>query len=301
VHDEGIDESECRVFESGRQPSDNVEAVRLPGPNRATIGAHDEVELHREKRSCPRASDRVFEHRAPDPFTLRCRGRHVATVGDMAPATSLVRAKKVGAENTSLIFCDEHFVAFAVPICECLVPTDVSRQGIGLSCAEHRLQNGPNPVSVVSSRGADQQHTPFSSIGTLDARLRRDRLVARFSVAADYNPILAFEKLAEMKIREAIDAGEFDHLPNAGARLDLEPYFTIPEHLRMGYSVLKNANCVPEEVHLLNNVARLEAEVADAADSAVAARLSTDLQYARLRLALALEHLRAANPHATEA
>ncbi|PYR88921.1 MAG: hypothetical protein DMF84_26680 [Acidobacteria bacterium] len=51
---------------------------------------------------------------------------------------------------------------------------------------------------------------------------------------------------------------------------------------------------MPEEVHLLNNVARLEAEVADAADSAVAARLSTDLQYARLRLALALEHLRAA-------
>ncbi|PYR88920.1 MAG: hypothetical protein DMF84_26675 [Acidobacteria bacterium] len=55
---------------------------------------------------------------------------------------------------------------------------------------------------------------------------------------ADYNPIVGFEKLAEMKIREAIDAGEFDHLPNAGARLDLEPYFAIPEHLRMGYFVL---------------------------------------------------------------
>jgi hypothetical protein len=45
---------------------------------------------------------------------------------------------------------------------------------------------------------------------------------------ADYSPIVAFEKLAEMKIRGAIDAGEFDHLPNAGARLDLEPYFAIP-------------------------------------------------------------------------
>lgn len=98
-----------------------------------------------------------------------------------------------------------------------------------------------------------------------------------------------------MKIREAIEAGEFDHLPNAGARLDLEPYFAIPEHLRMGYSVLKSANCVPEEVHLLNDVARLEAEVAHAADAAIKARLSTDLQYARLRLTLALEHLRAAS------
>jgi hypothetical protein len=96
-----------------------------------------------------------------------------------------------------------------------------------------------------------------------------------------------------MKIREAIDAGEFDRLPNAGSRLDLEPYFSMPAHLRMAYSVLKNANCLPEEVHLLNDIARLERELADAADAAAEARLSTALQAARLRLALALERLRA--------
>jgi hypothetical protein len=104
---------------------------------------------------------------------------------------------------------------------------------------------------------------------------------------------VALEKIAEMKIREAIDAGEFDDLPNAGAPLDLEPYFAMPAHLRMAYAVLKSANCLPEEIQLLNDVARLEAEVAASADADIAARLSMDLHHARLRLALALERLRA--------
>lgn len=104
---------------------------------------------------------------------------------------------------------------------------------------------------------------------------------------------MAFEKIAETKIREAIDAGEFDDLPNAGTLLDLEPYFSMPAHLRMAYSVLKSANCLPEEIQLLNDVARLEAEVAAAADADIAARVSVDLRHARLRLAVALERLRA--------
>ena len=105
---------------------------------------------------------------------------------------------------------------------------------------------------------------------------------------------MAFEKIAELKIREAIEAGEFDNLPNAGAPLDLEPYFAMPAHLRMAYSVLKSANCLPEEIYLLNDVARLEAELAAAGDPEMAARLSMALHHARLRLAVALERLRTA-------
>ena len=104
---------------------------------------------------------------------------------------------------------------------------------------------------------------------------------------------MGFDKLAEQKIREAIEAGEFEDLPNAGAPLDLEPYFAMPPHLRMAYSILKNANCLPEEIHLLNEISRLESAAAVAADEAVKARLSRELQDARLRLALALERLRA--------
>jgi hypothetical protein len=108
-----------------------------------------------------------------------------------------------------------------------------------------------------------------------------------------YTRHVAFEKIAQRKIQEAVDAGEFDNLPNAGQRLDLESYFALPPHLRMAYSVLKSANCVPQEVELLNEVARLEAAVAGATDAAARAALARDLEAARLRLNVALDRLRA--------
>lgn len=59
-------------------------------------------------------------------------------------------------------------------------------------------------------------------------------------------------------------------------------------------SVLKNANCLAEEVQLLNTVARLEAEIGNAPDREIE-RLSVVLQEARLRLALPLERQRASS------
>jgi hypothetical protein len=102
-----------------------------------------------------------------------------------------------------------------------------------------------------------------------------------------------FEKLAERKIREAMDAGEFDNLPNAGSPFDLESYFSMPPHLRMAFSILKSANCLPPEVELLNEAAGLEAAAANAAAAEEQARLSAELQRARLRLALAFDRLSA--------
>ncbi len=65
-------------------------------------------------------------------------------------------------------------------------------------------------------------------------------------------------RLAENRIREAIEAGEFDHLPGKGKPIDLEEYFRTPQELRMAYSILKSANCRPEEVELLNELAELD-------------------------------------------
>ena len=101
---------------------------------------------------------------------------------------------------------------------------------------------------------------------------------------------MAFEWIAEQRIREAVQSGEFDGLPHAGSRIDLEEYFSLPTHLRMAWSVLKSAHCLPAEVLLLNDVARLEREVAQAAPQQ-RDRLAAELRAARLRLSLALERL----------
>jgi len=60
---------------------------------------------------------------------------------------------------------------------------------------------------------------------------------------------LAFiEKIAEERIREAQERGEFEDLPGAGKPLDLDDDAHVPEDLRMAWRVLKNAGCLPPEL-----------------------------------------------------
>ena len=104
---------------------------------------------------------------------------------------------------------------------------------------------------------------------------------------------MAFEKLAEQRIREAMEARELDRLPNAGTRIDLDGYSARPAHLRVAYSILKSANCLPEEVILLNDVAGLETRLGGELDPDTRAALTAALHDLRLRLAIALERMQA--------
>ena len=100
---------------------------------------------------------------------------------------------------------------------------------------------------------------------------------------------MSFSRIAENRIREAMEQGEFDNLPGAGQPLSLEEYFATPEDMRMAYSVLKNANCRPLEVELLAEIARLEQAVAAAPDAAAREPLQRSLANRRTELAILLE------------
>ena len=68
-----------------------------------------------------------------------------------------------------------------------------------------------------------------------------------------------FEKIAEERIREAMERGEFDNLEGIGKPLrQLDAYFATPENVRLGYSILKNAGFLPEEMALLKEINRLK-------------------------------------------
>jgi len=100
---------------------------------------------------------------------------------------------------------------------------------------------------------------------------------------------MSFSRIAENRIREAMEQGEFDNLPGAGEPLSLEDYFNTPEDLRMAYSVLKNANCRPLEVELLNEIARLEQAVGAAVGDGARQALQRELAHRRTELAILLE------------
>lgn len=63
-----------------------------------------------------------------------------------------------------------------------------------------------------------------------------------------------FSKIAERRIIEAIENGEFENLVGKGKPIIFEDETWIPEDLRMAYRFLKNAGCVPPELEMRNEV-----------------------------------------------
>ena len=65
---------------------------------------------------------------------------------------------------------------------------------------------------------------------------------------SEANPWSVIQSIAERRIAEAQERGDFDNLPGTGRPLRLEDDSTVPEELRMAYKVLKNAGCLPPEL-----------------------------------------------------
>lgn len=64
--------------------------------------------------------------------------------------------------------------------------------------------------------------------------------------------------LAEMKIQEAINNGEFKDLLGYGKPIDNSDYFNAPEDERMTFHIMKNAGLVPEELNLRKDIYNLK-------------------------------------------
>ncbi|HGF0772442.1 TPA: DUF1992 domain-containing protein [Kluyvera georgiana] len=56
------------------------------------------------------------------------------------------------------------------------------------------------------------------------------------------------DQWAERHITDAQRRGEFDNLPGQGEPLMLDDDSAVPEELRSGYRLLKNAGCLPPEL-----------------------------------------------------
>lgn len=101
--------------------------------------------------------------------------------------------------------------------------------------------------------------------------------------------MLAFEKIAQNLIQEAMERGEFDNLPNKGQPLHLDEYFATPAEFRLGHTVLKNARIVPVEIELLREIGRLNEQIEDDSDESEKHRLKHHRDEKQLQLHLLLE------------
>ena len=103
---------------------------------------------------------------------------------------------------------------------------------------------------------------------------------------------MSLEKAVEAIIKEAQERGEFDNLKGKGKPLDLTAYFETPEELRLALSTLKNANFVPAEVELLQEIAVLKEKFAEAAGADERNRIGKLIRNKQLQFDIMMDRLK---------
>src|SRR5918911_5630028 len=103
---------------------------------------------------------------------------------------------------------------------------------------------------------------------------------------------MSLESFIERQIKKAMAEGEFDDLPGKGKPVDLRAYFDTPEDLRMAYSILKDANIIPEEMQLLKDIEALKAQLETCSDPEQKNQIEKAIREKRLAFNLLIESRR---------
>jgi len=94
-------------------------------------------------------------------------------------------------------------------------------------------------------------------------------------------------RIAERRIIEAMENGEFDNLEGKGKPINFEDETWIPEDLRIAYRILKNAGCIPPELELRNEIINMCALMNTIGDDKERLRKLRELNFKLLKLNIA--------------
>lgn len=96
--------------------------------------------------------------------------------------------------------------------------------------------------------------------------------------------------IANERIREAQQRGEFDNLPGAGKPLpEVDELSGVPEDLRIGFKMLKNAGVLPEEMQLRKDMLTLHDLLAACRHDGEKRQLAAQLNAKKLRYRMLME------------
>lgn len=93
-----------------------------------------------------------------------------------------------------------------------------------------------------------------------------------------------FKLIAENRILDAMERGEFENLPGEGRPIDFAELERIPAEYRMAYSVLKNSEFNKPEADLLKTIRALKTEAKTVGDDPKAATLQKIIQIKEAQL-----------------
>ncbi len=92
------------------------------------------------------------------------------------------------------------------------------------------------------------------------------------------------DKIAEQRIAEAMQRGEFDDLPGKGRRIVLDDDRLVPEELRVAYRLMKNAGFLPPELELRREISSVEGLLCQAVSAVERGHLNKRLNFLLLKL-----------------
>jgi hypothetical protein len=98
-----------------------------------------------------------------------------------------------------------------------------------------------------------------------------------------------FNKIAEKKIKEAIENKELDNLEGFGKPVDNSEYFGVPEEERIAVHILKNAGVVPEELKIRKKIDNLINKIKECKDKKEKADLKNELNLLYTEYEVAME------------
>jgi hypothetical protein len=99
----------------------------------------------------------------------------------------------------------------------------------------------------------------------------------------------AVEIIAERRIREAMDRGDFDNNPLAGKPLPPDGLDNVAPELRMVVKILRNAGIVPEEIELKKQILNLEGLLRICANGEEKVSLQLQISEKQLRYNILME------------
>ena len=93
-----------------------------------------------------------------------------------------------------------------------------------------------------------------------------------------------FDRIIEERIRRAQQKGKFEDLEGTGKPLIFEKDGQVAGELRLVYKILKNADCLPPEIQLKNEIKRTEDLLSGMEDTAEKYRTLKKLNFLIMRL-----------------
>lgn len=101
-----------------------------------------------------------------------------------------------------------------------------------------------------------------------------------------------FADIAESRIQEAIDNGEFQSLQGTGKPINLDAYFASPASMRAGLALLKSTNTIPTEIEAIKEIQKLQHTLTTTTDPNLISTCQRELQIRQTELNIAMERIK---------